>query len=953
MEMDFPAAEELEYLESNSIFPDEDGEDFFEKEEGDTAAAFDDLNFDESAAGGQIPHQDRLAAKNLHQEITKKRLWLAEDESEENLDHEARAKRIALEDESDEDWLRYSPQREAVSDVLVAEEKILSRFSADIEGQCMPVTAPSGARVYAKMSSAETGGGRGEFMARKERGAGLLSEPISALNKKMEQEALAKALKDSFGSADKLAHATINQVDEQLWVDKYSPNSFKELLSDERTNREVLLWLKQWDSSVFGSHITATEDEVLSALRRHSSGVQNPRFGANRSFFHNKGHPFGNRYSKISNFSDGQDSHFIDVHESSERKTRMNHAPEQKVLLLCGSPGLGKTTLANIAAKHCGYRAVEINASDDRSASTVESKILDVIQMNSVMPDAKPKCLIIDEIDGALGEGKGVVDVILKMIAAEKKLSSDKENSTHQAEPGKTMSKKRHKSAILNRPVICICNDVYAPALRALRQVAKVHTFVQPTINRVVNRLNFICAREGFRTNKSALSALAEYTDCDIRSCLNTLQFLHKKKETLNISDISSQVVGRKDISRSTVDVWKEVFQKSTRQGERKFNNGGCEHGVGDFEFVYSLVSNCGEYELTMDGIHENFPRLSYHDPMMRKTVKCLNMLGISDSLLQYVLRTQQMSLLAYQPPLVISMSQLIAQVEKPNIEWPRTFHRCRSQLVEKKELLKTWLTMISPSISRHLSIMSFVEDIVSPLLHILSPPSLRPVSSHLLSEREKDDLCQLVDTMVSLSIMYKSSKADPPEKSHKYGSSIDVVQLTIDPPLHDYANFKEYQSQHFVLSGAIQQILVHEVDKYRILRDSTVKSVNQVNENNNRGPDLANVDFGVTSAKKALSVTYEDDSKTKMSIDQIQNLASGNISVGKKSFSCGSNSRPLKKSSNNASSFFSRFRNATGSSAKNASTTIERDSWPLIFKYNEGFTNAVKRPVRIRDLLL
>lgn len=48
-----------------------------------------------------------------------------------------------------------------------------------------------------------------------------------------------KALKDNFGSADQLAHATINQVDEQLWVDKYSPNSFKELLSDERTNREV------------------------------------------------------------------------------------------------------------------------------------------------------------------------------------------------------------------------------------------------------------------------------------------------------------------------------------------------------------------------------------------------------------------------------------------------------------------------------------------------------------------------------------------------------------------------------------------------------------------------------------------------------------------------------------------------------------------------------------------
>lgn len=28
-----------------------------------------------------------------------------------------------------------------------------------------------------------------------------------------------------------------------------------------------------------------------------------------------------------------------------------------------------------------------------------------------------------------------------------------------------------------------------------------------------------------------------------------------------------------------------------------------------------------GDYEVTMDGIHENFLRLSYHDPMLQKTV--------------------------------------------------------------------------------------------------------------------------------------------------------------------------------------------------------------------------------------------------------------------------------------------------------------------------------------------
>lgn len=36
--------------------------------------------------------------------------------------------------------------------------------------------------------------------------------------------------------------------------------------------------------------------------------------------------------------------------------------PERKILLLHGPPGLGKTTLAHIAAQTAGYSVVEINA---------------------------------------------------------------------------------------------------------------------------------------------------------------------------------------------------------------------------------------------------------------------------------------------------------------------------------------------------------------------------------------------------------------------------------------------------------------------------------------------------------------------------------------------------------------------------------------------------------------
>ena len=67
------------------------------------------------------------------------------------------------------------------------------------------------------------------------------------------------------------------------------------------------------------------------------------------------------------------------------------------------SAGLGKTTLAHVVARHCGYRPVEINASDDRSPSALTGRIQDAAQMQSVLGDRRPNCIIIDEIDGAAG----------------------------------------------------------------------------------------------------------------------------------------------------------------------------------------------------------------------------------------------------------------------------------------------------------------------------------------------------------------------------------------------------------------------------------------------------------------------------------------------------------------------------------------------------------------------
>jgi len=41
----------------------------------------------------------------------------------------------------------------------------------------------------------------------------------------------------------------------ELWVQKYKPNRYLDLLSDESTNRMLLQWLKIWDKVVFNKEV--------------------------------------------------------------------------------------------------------------------------------------------------------------------------------------------------------------------------------------------------------------------------------------------------------------------------------------------------------------------------------------------------------------------------------------------------------------------------------------------------------------------------------------------------------------------------------------------------------------------------------------------------------------------------------------------------------------------------
>ena len=718
-----------------------------------------------------------------------------------------------------------------------------------------------------------------------------------------------------------------------LYTEKYKPKHYSDLLTEEKINREILTWVKSWDDVVFNRKFNIPKIPV--PIMNNSLSPNKPKF--------NKTGLKKDEKNKDNLFQ------YIEVDY-----IRQKH----KIILIGGQPGIGKTTLANIIAKQCGYEPIVVNASDERTTDKLILRIYNstlIHNLTNLKKDQKrkPTLLILDEIDGISSNSKKPIKTIIDFIKTghldkkileenkkeildgiknndkalglggkanfsrfnrnikrnknnfnnnkENDLSSDEDDISNNDEDDdentnneKTYVKRRNTNQGIQRPIICICNDLYAKQLSLLRKEALVYNLKKIDEKKLFDLLYSITKKENLPIDKTTIKNICELCNSDIRSCLLCLQFFsyHKKNSEL-ISEVihdkeKLKYICNKDFNENLFNVWNKIFYRID-------NNSNYNEEL-SYKDIKNLYDSCGEHKKIYEGLFNNYLKISTRE---RDTLEDIQKRSELTEIFSYedTLQGRGFSLMPGSVDNYINLSgayinkyYYAKNFEKGLIEYTSLYFDYKSQLRNYNSIIEN----IQENIYEKKHILYKKDELVInilPYIYEMINPNFREISYELLNQKEKKS----VDTAISLLLYF----------------GIDMKENTGN---------QDYKQNYISFEPDIKKLITYN--------NNINANDEQENENGENNEFLLN---------------YNKQLILKAEYEKHKNLSKFNEEKKDKN-----PNDKVKEEQDNYNRNFNLLLNNMGVGKKRKFNEIKKYESKFIYKFNEGLTDCVRRPLDI-----